>query len=485
MKKVLLGIALMAICKSINAQPQMVADIKPGAASSNPAKLTILGNKMVIFTDMDIYTYDGNALSASLFTGIGYHYSYQSVPYPVLGDKVYFDLMSPSMNNPSELVPWLCNYDGTTFTPISECYERTSVGNPFVVDNSIYSLMGYSIRRTYWPSYNSLALWGNYMDTVYGDYGVLASNNNIFFCGDSLLFEIWPSVNQCNNVSFSELVIATAPRPSTFITASDKKIYFSSNTDTAGRVLFSLDTNYLASKVSNLPNGGFPDLNALGYEKGIIQMGNYLYFGANDGTHGMELMRMNLTNNNIELIKDINTGAGDSYPCQMALFNNKLYFSAFNASTGRELYSCDAGGNVTLVYDLKPGTANSNPRNLTVFKNELYFSASNATSGVELFRLGNPVSIRDAAKEVSNLSLFPNPTTTDVHLKFSLAKAGALNLNIRDINGKLLYAVPSVQYGVGEHNILIPAGRFANGIYIYELGNSEGHIISKGRFVKQ
>ena len=486
MRKITLCTCLFIAALNMYAQPQLVADIKPGTASSNPAIFTILGGKLVFFTDSDIYTLNGTVLSASVFSGMGFNYKYQSAPYPVLDGKLYFNLMGPKTNNPSELVPWLCYYDGVNVTPVNECSATISVENVIYEGGSFYAHMNQSIRRLTWPAFNTSTLWGGFFNEQHEGYGVLAHNGNILFSGDSSLYQIWPSTDQYGEQLFSDLVFHTAPRPSTFITASDAKVYFAANTDDSGRVLFSMDTNYVATKVSRLPNGGFPNLNELAYEKGIIQMGNYLYFGANDGLHGVELMRMNLANNDIELVADINPGVADAYPCQMALFNNKLYFSALNVTTGRELYVCEADGTVHIVYDLNPGTASANPRNLTAYNNELYFSAQNANSGVELFRLANPVSINSIAVKSDEVAIFPNPTYSDTKLSFSLQyQVNQLRLTVFSIEGKICYTQLPGNFSAGAHTLSIPAATFANGTYIYELADANNNTLARGKFLKQ
>ncbi|HEY4632638.1 MAG TPA: ELWxxDGT repeat protein, partial [Candidatus Limnocylindrales bacterium] len=76
---------------------------------------------------------------------------------------------------------------------------------------------------------------------------------------------------------------------------------------------------------------------------------------------------------------------GSSLPLVFTLFNNTLYFSAFDATSGRELWRFD-GRTATRVTDLAPGAVDSNPANLIVFDGALYFTATDGVFGNELWK---------------------------------------------------------------------------------------------------
>ena len=82
----------------------------------------------------------------------------------------------------------------------------------------------------------------------------------------------------------------------------------------------------------------------------------------------------------------VTLGFGASAPGDLTVFNNALYFSAFTAATGRELWKVDATGTCSPVADLDP-TGSSDPADLTVYNNELYFSATTPDLGRELWKI--------------------------------------------------------------------------------------------------
>ena len=88
-------------------------------------------------------------------------------------------------------------------------------------------------------------------------------------------------------------------------------------------------------------------------------------------------------------VADINTGAGNSDPAYLAVFNGTLYFSAIgNDNTGAELWKFDGALNAaSRVTDINQGATGSDPAYLTVFNGALYFKANgNDGAGVELWR---------------------------------------------------------------------------------------------------
>ena len=103
----------------------------------------------------------------------------------------------------------------------------------------------------------------------------------------------------------------------------------------------------------------------------------------------------------IGVLKDIQPGNASSFPSQLVLINDKLYFAAADADHGSELWSSTVKKNGTkLILDLNPGIAGSNPSNITLFNNALYFSANDGITGYELWKAdqdgSNPVRLTNS-----------------------------------------------------------------------------------------
>ena len=132
----------------------------------------------------------------------------------------------------------------------------------------------------------------------------------------------------------------------------------------------------------------------------LVEFNDKLYFSASNGENGTELFVSDGTAEGTQLVADINQGedsSGYSYgssPSNLVEFNGKLYFTANDSETGTELYVSDGTSEGTqLVADINPGLNNysfpngSFPSELTVVGDELFFSADNGETGTELFKL--------------------------------------------------------------------------------------------------
>src|SRR5204862_2668594 len=81
------------------------------------------------------------------------------------------------------------------------------------------------------------------------------------------------------------------------------------------------------------------------------------------------------------LVRDINTSGSDSRsssgPNGIVAIGSTLYFSAWNAATGRELWRSDGTeAGTTLVRDIVEGADSSLPRSLTPVGERLFFVAA-------------------------------------------------------------------------------------------------------------
>ncbi|WP_157609321.1 T9SS type A sorting domain-containing protein [Psychroflexus torquis] len=87
---------------------------------------------------------------------------------------------------------------------------------------------------------------------------------------------------------------------------------------------------------------------------------------------------------------DINSGIENSGPTNLTNFNDELIFRATNGDSdnggsGRELFRFTTDGSASLITDLRP-EGSSSPNNLVVYNNKLFFTAFDTNKGgVDLF----------------------------------------------------------------------------------------------------
>jgi LPXTG-site transpeptidase (sortase) family protein len=132
-----------------------------------------------------------------------------------------------------------------------------------------------------------------------------------------------------------------------------------------------------------------------------------LYFAADDGTHGKELMKYD--GSSVSLVADINTEwvGADSSPSYLAVYNGALYFQADGGTNGVELWKYTGSG-VPTENDLRPGNMwvggpaySSDPMYLTVYNGELYFQASDGGSeGYELWKYNSTTDTASLAADI-------------------------------------------------------------------------------------
>ena len=138
---------------------------------------------------------------------------------------------------------------------------------------------------------------------------------------------------------------------------------------------------------SNAQVGIATDINTSGnsYPEQLIQLGDVLYFAANDGSHGSELYQYQ-PGVGASLVADIYSGASNSDITEIALYGDSLYFPANDGVNGIELWKYHSSTGAVLVADIYDGAESSNPTSLTVYQDTLYFAADDGDNGLELFK---------------------------------------------------------------------------------------------------
>ena len=206
---------------------------------------------------------------------------------------------------------------------------------------------------------------------------------------------------------------ATAPPParaggrssawlSSGLTDVNGKLYFSAAGATTGYELWTSDgTEAGTTLVKDIFPGGYSGYyGGYGfYSSSPSNLTNFhgtLFFSAYGATTGNELWKSDGTTAGTVLVKDIASNAYlnnhyyvpiSSGPSDLTVVNGALFFSAGDYTNGRELWKSDGTPEGTvLVKDINPGVASASPASLTDVSGTLFFLAYSATTGSELWR---------------------------------------------------------------------------------------------------
>jgi ELWxxDGT repeat protein len=157
-------------------------------------------------------------------------------------------------------------------------------------------------------------------------------------------------------------------------------IYFIGNDGSSGFELWKTDGTSAGTVIVKDIN---PNGNGASLSHWVIFQ-NELYFQGDDGTLGKELWKTDGTEEGTILVKDINPGDSDGFitfpNIRMIRYNNSILFMAQDGDSGMELWSTDGTEQGTeLVIDLNTGSGSSFPKNFAEFDGKVYFNAQDGT----------------------------------------------------------------------------------------------------------
>ena len=126
------------------------------------------------------------------------------------------------------------------------------------------------------------------------------------------------------------------------------------------------------------------------YAQDFYEFNNQLYFTATEPTTGSELWKTDGTTAGTALVKDICTGTNNAFGTFNVFWqhNGFFYFNAFGSYIDDyEIWKSDGTtAGTTKLKDINPGTGDSYADDFFTFNNQLYFSAITPTTGRELWK---------------------------------------------------------------------------------------------------
>ena len=153
------------------------------------------------------------------------------------------------------------------------------------------------------------------------------------------------------------------------------KLYFEGYESTYGAELYSYDgTN--VTRISDIYTGSNSS-----YAKMLTVFNDTLFFVSTNNTYGYEWYSYDGTN--IVRRTDIRTGGSDGvYPWiqHAKVYKDKIYFAGYDNTKGIEFFSYDATNGAQIVSDLYSGSGSSYPSYFMIFDNKLYFKGGYNTN---------------------------------------------------------------------------------------------------------
>jgi ELWxxDGT repeat protein len=335
----------------------LVKDINPGAASSNPAMLTPVGNILFFTADDGVHgrelwksdgTEAGTVLVKDIFPGWRGSVSwYDNQPnttkaYAALGNEFYF-----------------AADDGTSGVELWKS-DGTDAGTVLVRDLNTQSSPPSSNPEDLTPMGG--ALYFRATGDVYGD-------------------RLWRSDGTSGGTS-PVLGTATTVRP--------PDVYPILCYANPGVI------NWL-SKLFYYCGFPVPPSATVGVTapQHLTVVGNELFFAGYDRDHGNELWKSDGTNNGTVLVKDIVPGPDSAYYSDLTAVGGAMYMSVYEPTHGQELWKSDGtDAGTALVKDIytgsynnQPGSPNSSyPNHITDVGGIAFFTAYDPADGGQLWK---------------------------------------------------------------------------------------------------
>lgn len=330
--------------------------------------------------------------------------------YGVMASSVGFELFQ--YNSATENFDLHTNLNGTGdgFPTVA----RDPNGDPVIFNNDLIltasdTSTGQEIFRLRADN-NQLALLKDVLSGTASSFAnsFTVFNNKLYFEADDASANTEPYVYDSS--SGNATVVSRANPASgqdsnlTLLFVFNNNLFTSINSDT-GRDLFKLNTaNNTFERVADL-NGTTSSSPQLAKDENgdLVYSGSDLLMVFTDTSTGSELYKLQASNNQIVLVKDILAGTGSSFPNSFTNFNGDLYLEAQGASGLSEPYKLNlTTGAVTLIANgSRPsGGVESNLTSQFVFDDRL-FAVMQSASGRELYQYNAATTTYDLSTDLN------------------------------------------------------------------------------------
>ncbi|MEI6605501.1 MAG: ELWxxDGT repeat protein [Verrucomicrobiota bacterium] len=223
---------------------------------------------------------------------------------------------------------------------------------------------------------------------------IRAVGSTVFFTADDGIHgnELWKSDGTADGTALVQDILPGigGSFPSPVVVMGDSVYFTASTYNASGGVITNLWKNHLTSGVTEMVKDIYAGTSS-GDMLYPVEMNGWLYFTANDGTHGHELWKSDGTLANTALVKDIRLGASASSMGPPVKLNGLLYFVANDGTHGQEIWESNGlEGGTKIVKDINSNSNGSGILSqytqLVPMGDHLFFSANDGSNGYQLWK---------------------------------------------------------------------------------------------------
>jgi ELWxxDGT repeat protein len=465
------------------AQPSLTKiDINPNGSSS-PEMLTTALNKLYFFADngvagKELMVCDGANVSlvADLVPGAGGLSDLSNICE--LNGKIYFAAQAPGLGTE------LFEYDGVNPPMLAKdvvAGALSSYPSDLVAfDTLLYFRARISPTDPSFGIYSYSPATGNAHLRIVSDKPdegteLTVYKNKLCFSskvGQGLgrgLFQFNPPLNLVDTLLTVE---PSDGRPFGYLV--DSGVLYFCYSKHAGHELYRYDGTTAAQKLTD-----FPGAQGIVYKSKIARMQGQIFMFATGPTVTENILAVYDESTGQTKLLDTSYYAGWGF----GVYNNRMYVSLSNAMD-LPVYTYN-GLTLRLLSDFvssaqSVGIADGHQ----VFQGNLFFTAFVSGADRELYRFNDANMSVKSETDFSASLVYPNPVSSKATISFTLKQNAELNIQLTDMQGRVVYAAEIKQHSPGRNEIKIPVQQLATGGYIYSVVNSEGEIVCRGKLIK-
>ena len=92
--------------------------------------------------------------------------------------------------------------------------------------------------------------------------------------------------------------------------------------------------------------------------------------------------------------------------------------------------------------------------------------------------------VSNVSAGISRFSVFPNPANANASARIELSQSSNVSVEVVDVMGRVVAAIPAAQMGAGEHIVTLPVAQLASGVYNVKITTEGGTLTERLSVVK-